>query len=245
VEPDEFFIRLMEHSFVQGQPAVVTRTTCFQRIGPFDERLVRSQDYEILLRLARYYNPSRIEEPTFIQRRHPGPRGTLTQVYSNTDPFIQWSNYNRIFMSELLVELPLTCYVRSSDPFSERMARIQRFVIAARHGLLEHAEHDLKWIVGLDGNLTAEERRLLIRSLTFFTAQREMDTRACTRLARLCRGRIGRQIRVTLAKGLIYDMMIATRQHRFREAGKLAPRTAALVGVAGAMEMITEKFRRT
>jgi glycosyltransferase involved in cell wall biosynthesis len=248
MEPDEFFIKLMEHSFIQGQPAVVVRTKCFQRIGPFDERLVRSQDYEIMLRLARHYSPARIEEPTFIQRRHPGPRGTLTQVYSSADPFAQWSKYNRIFMTELLDDLPLTGYVRKSAPFSERVARIQRFVIAARHGLLEHAEHDLEWIVGNGGNggdLTAGERRLLIRSLTFFTAQREMDARACARLARLCRGRIGRQIRVTLAKGLIYDMIISARQRRFREASRLAPRTAALIGVTGAMEMITEKLRRT
>ena len=61
----------------------------------------------------------------------------------------------------------------------------------------------------------------------------------------LCHGRIGRQIRVTLAKGLIYDMLISARQRRFREASRLAPRTAALVGVTGAMEMITEKLRRT
>ena len=99
VERDEFFIRLMEHCFIQGQPAVVVRTDCLRRIGPFDERLVRSQDYDIVLRLARHYLPARIEEPTFIQRRHSGPRGTLPQIYGSADPFAPWSKYNRIFIA--------------------------------------------------------------------------------------------------------------------------------------------------
>jgi glycosyltransferase involved in cell wall biosynthesis len=245
VDREEFLIRMMEHCFIHGQPAVVMRTECLKRVGLFDERLVRSQDYEIVLRLARHYPPARVEEPTFIQRRHSGPRGTSSQTYNSADPFAPWSKYNRIFISELLNDLPLTSYVRKSDTFNERTALIQRFVIATRHGILEQAERDLTRIVEGGEELTAEERRILIHSLTHFTALREVGVGSCTRLARLCHGRIGRQIRVTMAKGLIYDMIISARQRRFREAGRLVPRTAVLVGIVGAMEMIARKLRRT
>jgi glycosyltransferase involved in cell wall biosynthesis len=245
VDRDEFLIRLMEHCFIHGQPAVVIRTDCLKRIGLFDERLVRSQDYDIVLRLARHYLPASIEEPTFIQRRHSGPRGTAVQDYGSTDPFAPWSKYNRIFISELLDDLPLTSYVRKSDAFNQRTALIQRFVIATRHGILEHAERDLVRIVEGGDDLTDEERRILLRSLTHFTALREVGARSCARLARLCRGRIGRQIRVTMAKGLIYDMIASARQRRFSEVSRMMPRTAALVGIAGTMELIAEKLQRT
>jgi glycosyltransferase involved in cell wall biosynthesis len=244
VDRDEFFIRLMELSFIQGQPAVVARTECLFRIGLFDERLVRSQDYDIVLRLARYYLPARIEEPTFIQRRHSGTRGTLAQAYSSADPFAQWSKYNRIFITELLDDLPLTSYVRKSDAFNERTARIQRFAIATRHGLLDHAERDLARIVEGEGGLTVEERRILIPSLTFFTALREIRMGACFRLSRLCEGRIGRQVRVTMAKGLIYEMLGAARLSGFPGAGNLMPRIIALIGVSGAVELLREKLQR-
>jgi glycosyltransferase involved in cell wall biosynthesis len=245
VDREDFLIRMLEHCFIHGQPAVVMRADCLRHVGPFDERLVRSQDYEIFLRLGRHYPPARVEEPTFIQRRHSGPRGNSRQTYGSADPLAPWSKYNRIFIGELLDELPLTSYIRKSDAFDERTALIQRFVIATRHGILSQAERDLTRIVEADGDLTARERRILIHALTHFTALREVGAGPCARMARLCRGRIGRQIRVTMAKGLIYDMVIAARQRRFREAGALAPRTAALIGVAGAMEMITEKLRRT
>jgi len=245
VEPDEFFIRLMEFSFIRGQPAVVARTRCLTQVGPFDERLVRSQDYDIVLRLARHFPPARIEAPTFIQRHHDGDRGTLAQVYSHADPLAQWSRYNRIFMTELLGDLPLESYIRKSVPFDERQALIQRFVIATRHGILDLAERDLARIVASGDDLTAAERRILIHALTFFTAQREVGVRACSRLAQLCRGRIGRQIRVTMAKGLIYDMIASARQRRFSEVRRMMPRTTTLVGVAGVLELIAEKLQRT
>ncbi|EWY41483.1 hypothetical protein N825_27325 [Skermanella stibiiresistens SB22] len=248
VERDEFLIRMMEHCFVQGQPAVVVRTDALKRIGLFDTRLVRCQDYDVMLRLARHFPPARIEEATFIQRRHDGPRGTLSQSHSGTDPFTQWSRHNAIFISELLDDLPLTGYVRQSQrfpqPFDERLARVQRFVIAARHGILEHAERDLAWIVASGDDLTAEERQMLFRSLTHFTALREIGPRTCLRLARLCWGRLGRQIRVAMAKGLIYEMLAPSPagDRRFSSARILTPRVVALIGVSGAFELLREKL---
>jgi glycosyltransferase involved in cell wall biosynthesis len=245
VERDEFFIRLMEHCFIQGQPAVVARTDCLRRIGPFDERLIRCQDYDIFLRLGRYYLPARIEDPTFIQRRHSGPRGTVAQIFDSADPFVAWSQYNRIFIAGLLNDLSLSDYVRKSDVFSERTARIQRLVIAARHGLLDHAEGDLGWILERGADLTAQERAILFRALVHFTALREVGVESCLRLARLCKGRVGRQVRVTMAKGLIYEMLDAARLKRLSEIGRLMPRTLVLIGVSGAVELLREKLPGT
>lgn len=244
-EPDEFLIRMMEHCFVYGQPAVVARKECLVRVGLFDERLVRCQDYDIMLKLARHYPPARIEEPTFIQRRHPGARGTLAQSFSGADPSVAWSRYNRIFISELLDTLPLDRYVPKSWAYSERTARIQRFAIATRHVVPDSAGRDLAWIVANGGDLTAAERRILIGALTHFTALREIGTDECRRLARACKGRIGRQVRVSLAKGLVYETVAAFRRRRFSEVRSLMPRIVALVGMAGAAELLREKLGRT
>jgi len=118
-------------------------------------------------------------------------------------------------------------------------------VIAARHGLLDHAEGDLGWILERGADLTAQERAILFRALVHFTALREVGVESCLRLARLCKGRVGRQVRVTMAKGLIYEMLDAVRLKRLSEIGRLMPRTLVLIGVSGAVELLREKLPGT
>jgi len=242
IERSEFLVRLMEHCFIHGQPAIVARTEHIREIGLFDERLVRSQDYDIFLRLARRWPAARIDQPTFIQRRHDGRRGNMAESCGTVDPFEAWSRYNRIFIKELLESLPLASYIGAIPIFRPRTACIQRFVIAARHGILDHAERDLACIVESQDDLTADERRLLVGTLTHFTALREIGADTCRRLAGLCRGRVGRQVRVSMAKGLFYEILAAVPERRAAMFRSLMPRIIGLIGLSGTFELVREKF---
>lgn len=51
--------------------SVVVRKECFERAGIFEERLSRLEDFELLLRIARYYEFKYINQPLVIQHYTP------------------------------------------------------------------------------------------------------------------------------------------------------------------------------
>ena len=68
-------MRLLEANFIFAHAAIVVRTICRQNVGPFDTTLIRSQDYDMLLRLSRRFASLSIDKPTFLFRDHSGLRG--------------------------------------------------------------------------------------------------------------------------------------------------------------------------
>jgi tetratricopeptide (TPR) repeat protein len=56
---------LLEGNFVTTQAAVVKRE-CFEKVGAFDERLPRLQDWELWLRFSEYYHFKYIHEPLLL-----------------------------------------------------------------------------------------------------------------------------------------------------------------------------------
>ena len=56
---------LLEGNFVGGVTAV-TRKTCLEKVGMFDERLPRFQDWELFLRLSKFYLFKYINEPLLL-----------------------------------------------------------------------------------------------------------------------------------------------------------------------------------
>jgi hypothetical protein len=68
-ERDETLPRLLELNFMPQQ-AVLVRRRCYQEVGPFDESLPVSHDYEMMLRLTRRFAYRRVEDPTFIFVQH-------------------------------------------------------------------------------------------------------------------------------------------------------------------------------
>ena len=56
---------LLKGSFI-ATPSIVVRKECFEKAGMFDERLPRLQDWELVLRLSKYYDFKFIDEPLLI-----------------------------------------------------------------------------------------------------------------------------------------------------------------------------------
>lgn len=56
---------LLKESFI-GLPATVIRKKCFEKSGIFDENLPRLQDWDLLIRLSKYYRVIYINEPLLI-----------------------------------------------------------------------------------------------------------------------------------------------------------------------------------
>jgi len=56
---------LLKGNFVTTQ-SIIIRKECFKKAGMFDEKLPRLQDWELVIRLSKYYNFKCIDEPLLV-----------------------------------------------------------------------------------------------------------------------------------------------------------------------------------
>lgn len=73
----DFRLALLRGNVV-GTPTAVVRRECFKRIGGFDERLPRLQDWELWIRIAQRYEFALVDEP--LVRAHVSPDSISTNV---------------------------------------------------------------------------------------------------------------------------------------------------------------------
>jgi glycosyltransferase involved in cell wall biosynthesis len=94
VPEDRLFASLLDRCFLLQQ-GMLTRSDCYLTLGPYDESLVRSQDYEMILRLARRFRGARNPERTFVLRTHSGPRGTALRRVRYFERRDAWAEFDR------------------------------------------------------------------------------------------------------------------------------------------------------
>ncbi len=63
---------LLEKDLIGSTTQAVIRKSCFARTGLFDPEMPARQDYEMWLRITRYYEAAGVDEPLFYHRVHGG-----------------------------------------------------------------------------------------------------------------------------------------------------------------------------
>ena len=147
-----FLISLLEANFLGGA-ALFARTSCYKEVGLFDPELLRSQDYEMAIRITRRYKGIRVPgSPTFHYRQHEGIRGSSRDRFTVDHNLSKWLEYNQIFFRKLYRELPLEEYLlpRNSIETNKRQALLQRIAIMARKLLFPEVISDLRLLAQLD-----------------------------------------------------------------------------------------------
>jgi len=56
---------LLETNFI-GTPTAIVKKECFEKVGMFDEKLLRLQDWDLWIRISKYYHFKHINEPLAI-----------------------------------------------------------------------------------------------------------------------------------------------------------------------------------
>lgn len=171
-ERDETLARLLEFNFMPQQ-AVVARRRCYREVGPYDERLPVSHDYDMMLRLTRRFVYRRVEEPTFVYVQHHGLRGTADDRYGRSERELRWVQDDRKVVAKLYPELTLRECLPGGRHRGElsaadtRRALLQRMCFAVRRGLWTLAWDDLQAVCEVlpATPLSADERRLCVSSL--------------------------------------------------------------------------------
>ncbi|MEW6629413.1 MAG: glycosyltransferase family 2 protein [Pseudomonadota bacterium] len=149
VGQDNFFPSHLEYCHVH-QPGLLVRRKCYDEVGGFNEALVRSQDYEMMLRLARRFKAVRVDGIMFFQRQHDMVRGSTKVVISYANRVKAWGSYDRMIMEEVYSSVDLHEYLDRSEqslertPDLEMQALLQRSSIMARKGMWHHAAADIR-----------------------------------------------------------------------------------------------------
>jgi glycosyltransferase involved in cell wall biosynthesis len=141
-------INFLEEMFT-FQYAMLVRRSLYQSAGPFREDLVRSQDYEMALRLARNAKSSYVPHVIFFQRRHKGARGSAADPFSTQASVEKWLAYDQKIFSGLrrdwaLEEFTPSFALNGSKESAMRAALVERACVFAKRALWDEAIDDLR-----------------------------------------------------------------------------------------------------
>lgn len=169
---DEALSLVLMRQCLLYQSNMLVRKTCYEQVGPFNEEFIRSQDYEMLLRLVREFRGKRVDGIVFHQRKHAGVRGTSSlQIKRSNSATVQGSFDQKIFKA-VYSNYALEEFLPGSHaPLSSQdqiTALLERCVVVGRRELWTLAAQDLREIAAIASRsqireLTLEQSHILQR----------------------------------------------------------------------------------
>lgn len=233
--PDNFLTSTLEDFFVH-QPGMIARRESLTRAGPVNESLARSQDYDLLIRLARTSKCVSTQDVVFHQRQHDGDRGIGNDRFSAHERDAKWVSFDQTIFRKLHENMSLDEYLPGSQsvttPADTRRALIQRGVIMARKKLWDLAILDFTTAAGTsDTSLSDTEQDTLRRAFGSKYGCREIiDTGDLARQIQTTRkaGPQGAAIVKALGRGLRWRIREAFAARDARSAVLYTRRYAAL-----------------
>jgi glycosyltransferase involved in cell wall biosynthesis len=252
VPSEELFVALMGRCFIH-QPGLLVRRHCYDAVGPFDEGMLRSQDFEMMLRLARHCRGVEVPGPVFFQRQHQGLRGTASFAVQAADVDSAWKRFDQRILTrqrencaleEFLPYRPSVLPLIAQDRLS---ALLERCTLMGRRGLWELAAEDLEAAVSLANkaaieHLTTAQSGILHRLFDVFS-NGAVDFRRADRfrraLAQIASPTLARDLRLGMSWGLPYRIRLAVTGRQFSRAAllskiylQIAPPDVMAAGVA-------------
>lgn len=169
VDDDAFLVTTMEDFFVHP-PGMLVRRSAYDITGPFDVERTFSEDYDMLLRLARIGPVVGSDEVIFLQRQHDGARGPANARVTADDRMKKWVEHDQAIFLKFFDELRLDEYLPRGHPLETdhdlRRAHLQRACVMARKKLWDHALADFNTAAAMDlGPFNATEKLIVRRSL--------------------------------------------------------------------------------
>jgi glycosyltransferase involved in cell wall biosynthesis len=252
VPPEQLFIALMGRCFIH-QPGLLVRRQCYEAVGPFDETMLRSQDFDMMLRLARNFSGVEVPGPVFFQRQHQGLRGTATFAVRAADVDSAWKRFDQ----RILTRQRETCALEEFLPYrpsvlpliaQDRLsALLERCTLMGRRGLWDLAAEDLEAAVSLANkeaieHLTTIQSGILHRLFDVFS-DGAVDFQRADRfrqaLSRIASPSLARDIRLGMSWGLPYRIRLAVTGRQFSRTAllskiylRIAPLDVMAAGVA-------------
>ena len=255
VPEESLHLAVMERCFI-FQPGMLVRKSCYDAIGIFNENLLRSQDYEMLLRITRRYTGTKVDGIVFHQRQHSGTRGTSAVRIRPEENSRRWMEYDQRFFRAIYCErslaeyLPGGCSAIAPDDELALTALLQRCCIMGRKGLWDFAAQDLEQAADLARKrgirrLTRPQRSILRRMLDGYSyGLANMATAKAFRqvLNGMESGGIGDDVRSALIWPLPHVAKRKLRKRQYSSAYDAAAAYLSLSSTRASARMIFEKI---
>ncbi|MEL6664157.1 MAG: glycosyltransferase [Pseudomonadota bacterium] len=236
--PDEIFPDLLDgcHIF---QPGLMVRRSVYDEIGPFNADLIRSQDYEMMLRIARHARGVLFEDLVYLHREHGGARGSAAERFTPEEANAKWIKFHRMIFAPLMADLSDEEVLPDSlatapeiAPVAQRVAAIKRAGVYARHVMWPEALDTLEDVArrfeGTD--LTEAERGFLRQATAYSFGCAPLYEDPAIRARAIGLKSIsprGRQIANLLGSSLLWRVKCATRAGNLGLAANLTGFVAA------------------
>lgn len=225
--PDTFLQATLEDLFVH-QTGMLVRTSSYKRVGQFNVNLSRSQDYDMLLRLARHFTPAISDEVVFWQRQHSGRRGPLSDRFDVVETETKWIKNDQEIFRRVRQDWPLELFLatrRINNADEHRMALINRGVVLARRKLWREALTDLDHASRQSANpLSSDELSSLRRIFASKYGCAELLTPGAPRASILKFASTGHHSALTraMARGLVWRIRESAVSGRIKHAAALS-----------------------
>lgn len=160
-----FVLGLMKSCFLGGASTLVRRSV-YEKVGRYDESLVRSQDYEMAVRIALRFPGVRVSGgPTYYHRVHEGLRGNLAERFPSEQRTQKWQRYNQLFVRRLCNELPIERFSPIEDDSlrsrsAELLPALERTAVRVAHEIIDDVVTDIRLLASgaFEGPVTRSER---------------------------------------------------------------------------------------
>jgi glycosyltransferase involved in cell wall biosynthesis len=240
---DLFLTLLQRGQFLETSAAVLVRSSVYRQVGPFDTCLVRSQDYDMLLRLSRAFPAARVAGPMYIFRQHDGQRGSKQDLFNAEERFRKWRAYDKIILRKVREDTPLQDYLsrdgRSAtlSPADQRQAYLLRAGVMARGGLFREMLEDLRFAFAIDRErpLCAQELEALNEVDHHLLLEEEelWDSGFIRELREACGSRAGEDVSKLLARRIYWYARENFRRRRLGAALRASQSLVQLLGARG------------
>jgi glycosyltransferase involved in cell wall biosynthesis len=145
-DPRRLVVKLMENCFLPN-PAWAVRREAQMRVGSYDESMYYSQDYDMILRLARTDKGVFIDDPVLYQRKHLSYRGPSAEPTFILDTVEKWVKYDALLFKKLDREWSLSDFRPFLDErpstHQEALALLQKGVILFQRKVYDGAARAL------------------------------------------------------------------------------------------------------
>ena len=230
---DDLRFQLLEHCFI-FQEAMLVRRHCFDQAGPFDETLIRAQDYDMLLRLTAEFKGAFVDEVIFYQRQHGGDRGPQEHRLAGAGLWDKQASFDRIVFQKRWLEDPIESYLpwanRDRHPLSvdrRAWALLRRAAFCMNRRLFQEAAKDLATLSKLSKDQHVDLSSFDIKPLLHKGGRRIADHRNRKSIASLIQAIAGlsdRSISRQVSRALIWPMLRRSLRHlsrgRIRDFGR-------------------------
>lgn len=249
----DLLLNLMERLFV-CQFSMLVRKDVYDRVGKFREDLLRSQDYDMILRICHAGEGVYVPDILFYQRTHTGTRGPSQDRFRAEESQRRWLHYDKLIFQDLFPRLTLAdfrpLFIGAEEGAAAmRATYLQRACIFGRKALWDIFLADIGQAVAIEPDRppSAGEKEIAakilleINSFEDFVAHRDVvDALVST----LRKSRFGMSLAGSIMQPITWHTMRSLKQRRPFRAIRYLGVALTVAGLAQTSQIFLARIKR-